>query len=376
MRNSVVVFLLFLTSCLYSQSYTQNTYGGILSELYFERMPSAKSEAMGRGSAANTDGNFGSFSNPALTSLNNGFTFNTSFSRLYYIWDDAKYNYFGLSYTDKKLGSFSLSRYHWTIGPIIITNETGAEIGTTNDYNRSLYTLNYSREIIKDLYGGLNITMNEIVLPYTSDFTLGKTTNTAFSLDFGLLKRFEFPSPVNKNLLHTFQLGGTIYNVTGTKIKPDVDVYTTPLPSILRLAGSYNMKLKGNLIVPNTNDIELLSHLEYENVVNATSDFKFIIKFGQEITIGDLFSLRAGYFSQKINNHGNPDIESSFSQFTYGAGLKIPLSTIFKMRNPLSLSIDYVNLKQPTALTTLNVDKFNTISFNLNFNPFPVTLQH
>ena len=128
--------------------------------------------------------------------------------------------------------------------------------------------------------------------------------------------------------------------------------------------------------MPNTNDIELLSHLEYENVVNATSDFKFIIKFGQEITIGDLFSLRAGYFSQKINNHGNPDIESSFSQFTYGAGLKIPLSTIFKMRNPLSLSIDYVNLKQPTALTTLNVDKFNTISFNLNFNPFPVTLQH
>ncbi len=199
-----VVLLLFISlfcNISFSQETATPDYSGILSELYLYRQPSAKAEAMGRAMVANTNGDFGSYYNPALTSLSSGLILNASYSSPYYLADKSSFNYFGIGYTDKKIGSFSLSRYHWTLGEkIIITNETGAEIGESEgDLTSSLYTLNYSREIIRDFYAGVNLGIANMNFPETGNEP--SSSGNAFTLDLGLLKKFEILSPSNKNLL-------------------------------------------------------------------------------------------------------------------------------------------------------------------------------
>ena len=66
----------------------------------------------------------------------------------------------------------------------------------------------------------------------------------------------------------------------------------------------------------------------------------------------------------------------AFSQFTYGAGVKIPLDVIFNMKTPLSMSIDYVNLELKNrernymmGIEEQELKNYNTFSINMNWVP-------
>ena len=366
-----LILILILTATLPAQStaFDPDKYHGTMSELYLNRQPSAKSEAMGRGLVANTENDFGSYYNPALTSLGTGITVNTSFSSPYYLAGKSKFNYFGASYSNKKLGGFAFSRYFWTFGEDIpVYNEQGVQI-STGDVNYSLYTLNYSREIIKDLSAGLNIAMVQMHFPPEGSGA-SASTGTAYTLDLGVLKKFEIISASNKNLNHSVNIGSSIYNLTSTKISVADDAQKEALPVLFRIGTSYNLKLKGSGIIPNSNILELLTHIEYQNVLN--SDYDKMFKIGQEVTVAEIISLRCGYFSQKLDNFGYPSANADKqSQFTYGAGVKIPLGLIFKSKTPISLTVDYVNLEQPTFLAyDYKWENFSTVSVNLKFAPF------
>lgn len=369
MKTFSVAIFLFLTSTVFAQSsqYTSK-YDGTLGELYLYRQPSAKAEAIGRGMVANNNSDFGSYYNPALTSLGSGITFNSSYSTPYYLATASKFNYFSVSYSDEKLGSFGLSRYYWTLGEeLLTTNETGQEIITLdNDLNNSLYTLNYSREVVKDFFAGINFSFihqhypepigNEIVTP-----------KDAFTSDIGVLKRFNLESSADKNINQSIQFAGSVVNFTGSKITYNYDDDTSLLPIILRLGGSYNVKVKGGSIFPNSNLYESLTHVEYQNVTN--SDYNKAFMIGEEFIFSDIFILRAGFFTQTVGLETQYN-EGSQSQFTYGAGIKLPLNYIFNMKNTLSLGVDYVNMEPPTfSKSYKSWDHFNTINLNLKFIP-------
>jgi len=352
--------LFFIISVLFpfSSSYSQSTFysgegydvfNATLGDIYLYREPSPKADAMGRSGVAAVSNDFGSYYNPALTSLGKGITVNTSFSSHLYLAEETSYNYFGVGYSDKKLGSFSISRYHWNLGEMILTDETGRETGRQDGLGNSLYTLNYSREVINDFFAGVNI---GYIYSFFGKFTDYDATGKCYTLDFGLLKRINIPAVPNSNLIHSVQLGASMYNVTGTKISYSDPNQKNPLPQILRLGASYNMKIKGGKLIPNSNLIETLTQFEYQKVTN--SNYFSAFKLGQELTISEIFSIRAGYFTQSINNFNNPDYNaSSQSSFTYGAGVKIPVNLIFDFKTPASLDIDYVNMK-PASFTVVN----------------------
>ncbi|MBN8570890.1 MAG: PorV/PorQ family protein [Ignavibacteria bacterium] len=367
---SIVIFLIFSTNIFSQSSQYTSKYDGTLAELYLYRQPSAKAEAMGRGMVANNNADFGSYYNPALTSLGKGINFNSSYSTPYYLATESKFNYLGISYSDEKLGSFGLSRYYWTLGEeIVYTTETGQEILTVDpDLNYSLYTLNYSREIVKDFFAGINLGL--VHLHFPQPITLANeiaTPKDAFTADIGVIKRFNLESSAYKKVNQSIQLAGSVVNFTGSKITYNNNDGTSLLPIILRLGGSYNVKFKGGSIFPNSNLYESLTHIEYQNVTN--SDYNKAFMIGEEFIFSDIFILRAGFFTQTVGLETQYN-EGSQSQFTYGAGIKLPLNYIFNMKNTLSLGIDYVNMEPPTfSKSYKSWDHFNTINLNLKFIP-------
>lgn len=369
MAKFALIFF-FISTCVYGQSiYNNDKYYGTLAELYLHRQPSPKAEAMGMGMAANNDEGFGADYNPALSSLGSGLNFNTSFSNPYYLATESKFNYFGVSYSDKKLGSFGLSRYFWTLGePTVITTETGAELGTVDTYGTALYTLNYSRELTNNFFAGVNLGLAHINFPVSNPTTSTPEYKDALTIDIGLLKKIPLESS-SKSLTQYITFGASGMNITSSSIKSTYigDENKNLLPVVIRLAGSYDVKIKGNGLIPGGNIFESLTHLEYRNVTN--SDYYKTFSFGEELTLTDIFIARFGYFTQTVEEESIYNVGNQ-SKFTYGAGVKIPLNKIFEMKNSLNLNLDYVNMTQPTfSKMYTNWDNFQTFGITLKYIP-------
>jgi len=349
------LFLLFSGLC-FPQSYSKNYYG-FLEELYIDRQPSAKGQSMGGGLVAYSETEFGSYYNPALTSLSEGLTVNTSFSNNYKNYNDAKFNYFGTSYKIKNIGSFSLSRYQ-------INYQT---YDFKNNYH-SIYNLNYSKEIVKNFYAGVNV--NLLTPHFAGMYEPIETNKTIYIIDIGILIKIPVENS-SKNISQLFQIGSAYTNLNRTKYDNGLTLGNTqyyPLPAILRLGGSYKVKYKRDDIIKKLNLIGLLAHVEFEAVTNSSRYVK--IKLGGEVTFFDIFSFRAGY---TIGNTFERSTSGKLNGDSYGAGVKIPVDLIFQLASPLSLSIDYVNLEQPPERDSWNgverFGRFNTVSLKLNWVP-------
>ncbi len=376
--KKIWLLLFILTSGI---SYSQTNYDGFMEELYVGRQPSPRAEAMGRGLAADNQNDFGSYYNPALTSNGEGLKINTSFSNKYYYADKAYWNYFGATYKLKNIGSFGLSNYHFNYGyELPITTAANPEgDGSTYQIHYDMTSLNYSREIAKDFSAGINITAinhhNE-----TSLITVDK--NMAYTFDLGVLKKFSLPSFSNANLSHSINIGSSIYNITGAKFVFISNEFGTGLvssdallPSIFRGAVGYNFNAKGNVFGRTGNTFSIISNFEYEKILNTAKYETY--KAGAEFKLFDILGLRLGWLSRNTNSTRSVFSYNlgEFTQFKYGAGVKIPLDLIFKMSTPLSVTVDYVNLKQPQRIDYMigseqqEYKRYNTLGISLNWVP-------
>ncbi len=357
---AVCTVLFFLSFQISFSQETSTKYRGYMQQLFQERQPSPRAEAMGRGIFANNENEFSSFYNPAQTSLGKGLDVNFSHSSNYLSDNGVNYNYIGASYNYKKIGSFGLSRYYMRAFPV--TDETGVEFGRQT---YSLYTLNYSREITKDFYAGINFNLIHTFMPSRS--TSNVKANDIFPIDIGLYKKFTINTSASPYLTHSVQVAGSLYNITGAKATFDnLEIFpNSVLPVILRLGTSYNLEFRKS---QESKMLNVFVHFGYENVLNSYTGAEGYfnnVKFGGEVTLWDILSLRAGY-----NTKSTETIYSEMkSQFTYGAGVKIPLEKVFKNDTPISLYIDYVNMKQPYPKEFGDMPNFNTIGLRINYIP-------
>ncbi len=106
--GKAIALLFLLTASAVAQ------YDGSYSEVFFGRQPSARVEAMGRGSVALFADGFSSFYNPALLSEVGKATVSLSDARPYYLLDKALYVRWGILARSTACGSgnksFSLRR--------------------------------------------------------------------------------------------------------------------------------------------------------------------------------------------------------------------------------------------------------------------------
>ena len=115
-----IVFIVFISV---SGLTTAQNYKNSAPEIFFNRLPSAKTEAMGKILTLNLDPYFVSQSNPASLVTTNCAALFYSYSSPYYGLDNATYNYIGASYNFPDIGTFALNALWYNTG--LTFNQTG-----------------------------------------------------------------------------------------------------------------------------------------------------------------------------------------------------------------------------------------------------------
>jgi hypothetical protein len=339
-------------------------YLGGLEYYYFDRQPSAKAEAMGRGSVANETDAFGCLYNPALISLNNGLCLSASIASPYYLLEDAKFSFIGITYTSKDYGSLGFCRYNYDDGlDNTATDENGNVLGSSES-TESIYTLTYAYPVLLNFNIGINLSYfyHSQSIPWMVGAETTDDVVTAFPIDVGILKRIVINE--DTNISHQITFGASFYNILGTEI--EWDDRPDPMPQVLHLGVSYMLQL-GQLNTQKLRPYQLHAQIEYQNVFN--SDFYTGFKLGSEFAFYEMLFLRIGYYSETQNDYGIPDNQSSVDDLTYGFGLAVPINILFGFQFVENIKFDMLVLEQPGDYDDFyDFKDYSNYNLVINFN--------
>lgn len=345
MKKTFAILAVLLFTGIFCDSYSQ-TYNGTFQELFFGWQPGARAEAMGRSFASVPGDALSYYYNPAGMASLEGLNLSGSFAGPFYTLDTAKYNYFSASYKIKKYGTVGFSRDYFTFGNDgIITDEFGNIIGMYEPHVTN-YRLTLSSEVIKDLLVGVNL--NLLQGRYGSDISVGNersSNSDVFYIDLGVLKLFNIQS---KKFNHKFNIGSSLINLNSAEYRTDAS-QGDRLPVIFRLSASYDLSVNDKSIIKKLNSYNVLVNAEYEDLLNS----KYYGGFhsGLEFTFLEMLSLRGGYYTSEITDNC-ANCKDKLSEFTYGFGVNVPVRQLSDSKIPLEVKFDYINLKQPSQITT------------------------
>jgi hypothetical protein len=142
-----------------------------------------------------------------------------------------------------------------------------------------------------------------------------------------------------------------------------------PLPSGFRFGGSHQFKIKDKSSDERPYISEFFTHIEMEKIVNSGAST--VYKFGEEITIMELFSVRTGMLFSRFHDEYFYEYNSKYKvDYTFGAGINVPLNKVFKIKNKWDLKIDYAANDFKNFLNfEYDYGTFYTWEFAMNFVP-------
>ncbi|MFH1942272.1 MAG: hypothetical protein ABIL68_09215 [bacterium] len=348
---SSLLLLLWTPFILFAQN--TSVYNGTLQEIYFGRLPSAKSEAMGRCGVAGGEEVYTIFFNPAGTSVVEGISLAGSYASPYYLLENADYYFAGASVNLRRVGTFGIGWYR-------MNYETSQQIPNVNDHFTSFLILNYSFRPMKDFSVGINI-----------NFVRSKYAGPQFSfdaksypLDIGILRIFKLPN--HRRTEHIFALGASCFNLNHAKISYITEEQKNALPVIFRAGASYRMTYHNENLMKNVNTMDILFIAEYQNLFN--SKYRNGLKCGLDISFFDLFAFRLGYYRETLDDYGYSINKKILDDITYGLGIQIPLHKITNGRLKLNIRFDITTLRQPTySRTSFYIGDFSVYSLSVNW---------
>jgi len=323
---------------------------GYLSEFFFGRQPNARAEAMGKGYTS-IDGDLGSiYFNPAGIATIKSIEINATYTPPDCYLTKGYYTFYGLNYKLNKYLQIALSQFHFDYGKTFVVNA-----------NKTLYTekntLTIASEPLKNLLIGLNANY------FIEQPGIDKTSSTIF-VDFGVIKKIQIA--LQKKNRQTLNFGASISNLNYSSNKITFNGITTKyyLPVITRYGVSYESNFGKTHFIDSVSLIRILAQSEYQLLLN--SEYRSGIKFGAEITLLNLLSLRAGWYREKVYDYGFPDVNNNkIEAITYGLGLHIPLHSFTKI--PIDMQFDFTSLPQVSySKTQTDWDNFTTYSLRLN----------
>lgn len=348
----MVVFI-FSTITATATSFAQYQ-PGFLPEFFFGRQPSARAEAMGK-AYTSVDGDMGSvYFNPAGLATAKRIEINTSYTPPGYYSSKGYYTFYGLSYKAHKYFQISVSQFQFNLGKTPIINATKTPYVESN-------SLTISSEPIKNLLVGLNA--NYFIWQPGID----KTSKTLY-FDFGLIKIFPIFS--TKQLHQTLKLATSVSNVNYASTTAVFNNISEKyhMPVITRYGASYQAAIGRYHLFDSTNFLKYSILAEYQLLLN--SSYRSAIKFGCEITWANFLSIRTGWYREKVYDFGLPDENNnSIAGLTYGAGLRMPLYSVFKV--PFTAQFDFTSLPQVSySKNKTSWANFNTYGVSLMYSLF------
>ncbi len=144
-------------------------------------------------------------------------------------------------------------------------------------------------------------------------------------------------------------------------------------PVVSRLGASYTIALLRSWLNDSLPSLTFTAHVQYDDDLNGKYGTAF--RFGGELEVLRVLALRCGWYSVSLSDLGLPQIaKSELTAFTYGLGLRLPLSLLTKGKLPLDVSLDYTSLPYPTTSTN-TIDAFTHEPLR-NFNSCGIRLNY
>jgi len=364
-------FFLFVTAALvFSTLCNAQIYNGKYFNFFDYQQPDARSEAMGKVQTTLTGNPLTSAYNAASTSFSCGL--NADFShvkpRSTAIEENGNtsYNNYGASYNSGQYGAIAFGYRNFSVNGmkvILGAPYTSSALLIITDVYFSNYNLNYSYRIMKNL--SMGITYNYIKMDNYS------YKANVYYFDLGVMEKIPFESESNsQNII----IGASLTNFTNNQLKPTykfIQYYSInnsyyPLPSELKLGTAYTYETK--LRINDHKLFRIMAAAEYRDMVNS-STFS-TAKLGTELTFAEMLNIRFGYYYEDFKTLDyTPDIKKKLSEFTYGLGINLPLNKLLHFNMPVTLQVDYANLKAPVFSNRPGEDlskRYSPINFNLN----------
>jgi|GEM_PF-1914659 len=301
-------------------------YRGVFSEMFFGRQPSARSEALGRAQVAVGGELFASYYNPAAAASLAHFTAGSAFASPYYL-EASRYDYYGAALPLGRYGTVGFSRFFFDRAPESAQYDD-AIVERRDD--TALYSMNYALRIGHWIDAGVTVHLFRRLMS-EPDF---EWDMRGWPVDIGLFRA------VSLGESGSLQLGASLSNLNGVKV--GIENQRDALPQILRLGGSYIANFSEDRVEPL---MRLLVTGEYQALLN--SDFHRAWRVGLEALLWEVLALRVGGYRESLDDHGiarNPD---ALTEFTYGAGLVVPLKTWMPELPDWVIRLDYTHLPQP-----------------------------
>ncbi len=258
-----------------------------------------------------------------------------------------------MNYKVHKYLQIALSQFQFNFGKTQFAN------ATTTPYTEKK-TLTISSEPIKNLLVGLNT--NYFIWQPGID-----KSSQALFFDFGVIKKISIISKKRNPQMLSF--GASISNVNYATTKATFNNITEKyyLPVVTRYGASYVSEFGKVHFIDSVNLVKILIQSEYQVLLNST--YRSGIKFGTEITLLNILSLRAGWYKEKVFDFGFPNAnKDNIAAFTYGAGLHIPVQSFTKL--PIDIHFDFTSLPQVSySKDYTNLANFKTYGLRLIYTP-------
>ena len=326
---------------------------GYLPEFFFGRQPNARAEAMGK-SYASIDGDLGSiYFNPAGIATIKTIEINTSYTPPGYYLTKGYYTFYGLNYKVHKYLQIALSQFQFNLGKTQVANAN-----TTPYTERKTFTI--SSEPIKNLLVGLNT--NYFIWQPGID-----KTSKAIFFDFGVIKKISIHSKKRSQQMLSFGASISNVNYATTKATFNNITETYRLPVITRYGANYVSEFGKVHFIDSVSLVKILIQSEYQVLLNSI--YRSGIKFGAEMMLINILSLRAGWYKEKVSDYGFPNAnKDNIAAFTCGAGLYIPLHSFTKL--PIDIQFDFTSLPQVSySKDNTDLANFNTYGLRLMYTP-------
>ncbi len=331
---------------------------GFLGGFYTGRIPNARAEAMGK-AYTSIDGDLtATLYNPAGLSNINGLEVTGGYASPFGIFGKNYYLQAGAGYRLNQYMQFAVSSVQYRIDNITVSDIEG-NLVNTGDMSTKNYTLTPASEPLQRLYVGLN--MNYFLYDFVTDDQL-----KSVYFDLGVIRKFMLLE--NEFSKHTASLAISVSNLNSAKTSGEI--YGTEvdeaLPIIARYGANYQFALDKNLLIKDLTSLEFLAQAEYQDLWN--SGYHSSLRFGGEIRLLEILALRAGYYTEQVNDYGYPEAnKNEIEDFTYGFGVQVPLDKLTNI--PLRINFDYASFPQTSYSKNVPDSEWdNFTAYNLKVN--------
>lgn len=373
--------LVIATLMIWTMSYGQTWLGAAS---FFGRQADARSEAMGRGNVAL----FGDVRtmgfNPASLMDLKGLDLYLHSARKWYLYDNSEFQQAAMAY---RFGN------RWALGVAVDGSDIGSSKLSFGDQIDPRRGFIYSSE---DGFMAPRSRMNVVLASAPAEHLHIGVSVGNIPLDgddqdvlygsLGISHGGELRS--NGRLRHSLRAAASMQNITFSEesntgyrldLHGQVDSVfrvVDRIPAILRCGSAYGFKWHGGWLMDTLSTFAVTVQGQYDN--DLTQRFRTSIRLGGELVILEVLALRAGWYTESVDNNGSELNTSALEQFTYGFGLILPFGVLSKGTVPINVVFDYSNLPQVSyAADGLGIDNrpwenFTSIGLRINYEMRPL----